>query len=282
MVNSIANNHLSDLANKGRFGDTEVRIIDNDYAHVNPSEAVVIDEYGDMGKQWVKDAGSGTINPETGKKEYNPLLLGIMAGAAVLGLVNQGVGAYRSGRQQELTGEAQVGMLGQTEDELQELISDLPALRFAQEDVALGGFEMQTERVGEGFTKAMDTLETQAGGTELVTAAGIEKKEIEAVDTMESMLEGQEIGLRKSYADIGADYEKSLSEYQNKLKQVQLQKDLAQQQSEQWYLGKYAGQAFRGEGRFKGLGSTIIGAQLGGPFGAMVGNYMAGGDVSRL
>ena len=63
---SIANNHLSDLANKGRFGDTEVRIIDNDYAHVNKAEAVVIDEYGDMGKQWVKDAGAGTLNPETG------------------------------------------------------------------------------------------------------------------------------------------------------------------------------------------------------------------------
>ena len=91
----------------------------------------------------------------------------------------------------------------------------------------------------------MDTLETQAGGTELVTAAGIEKKEIEAVDTMESMLEGQEIGLRKSYADIGADYEKSLSEYQNKLKQVGLQKDLAQQQSEQWYLGKNVGRLNR-------------------------------------
>ena len=42
-MSTIANNHLSELANKGRFGDTEVRIIDNDYAHVNKAEAVVID-----------------------------------------------------------------------------------------------------------------------------------------------------------------------------------------------------------------------------------------------
>jgi len=256
MVNSIANNHLSDLANKGRFGDTEVRIIDNDYAHVNPSEAVVIDEYGDMGKQWVKDAGAGTINPETGKKEH--FWPAVMAGAAVLGVINQGIGMYRSGRQQELSGQSQVDMLGQTEDELQKLIGNLPSLREAQEDVALGGFEMQTERMGEGFSKAMDTLQTQAGRTELVTSAGVRQKELESIDTMESAFEGQEIGLRKSFADIGADYEQSLSEYQNKLKQVRLQKDLAKEQSEQWYLGKNIGKGIGWIGdRAKGqLGRT--------------------------
>ena len=242
---SIASNHLSDLANKGRFGDTEVRIIDNDYAHVNKEEAVVIDEYGDMGKQWVKDVGAGTINPETGKKEYVFPWMAVMAGSAALGVINQGIGMYRSGRQQELSGASQVDMLGQTEDELQKLIGNLPALREAQEDVALGGFEMQTEKMGEGFTRAMDTLQTQAGRTELVTSAGVRQKELESIDTMESAFEGQEIGLRKSFADIGADYEQSLSEYQNKLKQVRLQKDLAKEQSEQWYLGKNIGGLFR-------------------------------------
>ena len=268
---SMARNHLSDLANKGRFGDTEIRIIDNDYAHVNKEEAVVIDEYGDMGKQWVKDAGAGTINPETGKKEY-PLPMAIMAGAAAFGVLNQAIGMYRSGRQQELSGQSQVEMFGQTEDELQKLIGNLPALREAQEDVALGGFEMQSEKMGEGFTRAMDTLQTQAGQTDLVTPAGIKKKELEAIDTMESAFEGQEIGLRRGFADIGADYEKSLSDYQNKLKQVRFQKDLAQQQSEQWYLGKNVGKMFRGEDRFKGLGRTLAGMTLGGIPGAYMAN----------
>ena len=247
---SIANNHLSELANKGRFGDTEVRIIDNDYAHVNKAESIVIDEYGDKGINWVKNAGAGTINPETGKKEYPLPFMAIMAGAAIGGLINQGIGMYRSGKQQQLSGQSQVEMLGQTEDELQKLIGNLPALREAQEEVALGGFEMQTERMGEGFTKAMNTLQTHAGGTDLVTSAGIKKRELEAIDTMETAFEGQEIGLRKTYADIGFDYEKSLSEYQNKLKQVGFQKDLAQEQSEQWYLGKNFG---FGKGK-KGMG----------------------------
>ena len=242
-MSTIANNHLSELANKGRYGDTEVRIIDNDYAHVNKAESIVIDEYGDKGINWVKNAGAGIINPETGKKaHFWPAVMGI---AAIGGLINQGIGMYRSGKQQELSGQSQVEMLGQTEDELQKLIGNLPALREAQEEVALGGFEMKTERIGEGFTKAMDTLQTQAGATDLVTPAGIKKKELEAMDTMESAFEGHEIGLRRGFADIGADYEKSLSEYQNKLKQVGLQKDLAQQQSEQWYLGKNVGRLNR-------------------------------------
>jgi hypothetical protein len=246
---TMARNHLSELANKGRYGDTEVRIIDNDYAHVNKAESIVIDEYGDKGINWVKNAGAGTINPETGKKEhFLPALwaaaaaapwAAAMAGTAIAGLGVAASGMFRSGKQESISGQSQVKMLGQQEDELQKLIGNLPALKEAQEDVALGGFEMQTERMGEGFTKSMDMLQTHAGGTDLVTSAGIKKKELEALDTMETAFEGQEIGLRKTYADIGADYERQLSEYQNKLKQVGLQKDLAQEQSEQWYLGKH-------------------------------------------
>jgi len=97
---------------------------------------------------------------------------------------------------------------------------------------------MQSERMGEGFTKAMDTLQTQSGRTDLVTSAGVRQKEIEAIDTLQTSMEGQEIGLRKNYAEIGADYEKMLGDYQNKLKQVRLQKDLAQEQADSWYLGK--------------------------------------------
>ena len=240
---SMARNHLSELANKGRYGDTEVRIIDNDYAHVNKPESIVIDEYGDKGINWVKQSGSNTINPETGKKEH--FWPAVMAGAAALGVLNQGIGMYRSGRQQELTGQSQVGMLGETEKEMEKLIQNLPALKESQEEVALGGFEMQSERLGEGFTKAMDTLQTQAGRTDLVTPSGIRQKEIEAIDALETSMEGQEIGLRKTYADISTDYEKMLGDYQNKLKQVRLQKDLAQQQSESWYLGKNIGRGAR-------------------------------------
>ena len=58
------------LASKGRGGDTMIREIDNAPAHVNAYEAYLLDNYGVTGEEIVKDIGSGTINPETGLKEY--------------------------------------------------------------------------------------------------------------------------------------------------------------------------------------------------------------------
>ena len=50
---TIATKHLSDTAKKGRFGDTEL-------VHVNKQERDLLKALG----------GSGTINPETGLREY--------------------------------------------------------------------------------------------------------------------------------------------------------------------------------------------------------------------
>ena len=57
-------------ASKGRYGDTEIRKIDNQPSHVNVYEAWLVDNYGKEGQNLVKEMGSGTINPETGLKEY--------------------------------------------------------------------------------------------------------------------------------------------------------------------------------------------------------------------
>ena len=59
------------LASKGRFGDNMIREIDESPAHVNAYEAYLLDQYGDAGEEAVKDIGAGTINPETGMKEYH-------------------------------------------------------------------------------------------------------------------------------------------------------------------------------------------------------------------
>ena len=53
------------LASKGRFGDTEL-------VHVNKEEKAMLKRMG----------GAGTINPNTGLREY-PLLASIAAGAAI-------------------------------------------------------------------------------------------------------------------------------------------------------------------------------------------------------
>jgi hypothetical protein len=66
---SSANNYPS-IAKKGRRGDTELRNVDGQTSHVDSVEASVIDALGPMGEAWVKQVGSGTINPNTGLKEY--------------------------------------------------------------------------------------------------------------------------------------------------------------------------------------------------------------------
>tara|TARA_R110002020_G_scaffold114778_8_gene264099 strand:+ start:6197 stop:7060 length:864 start_codon:yes stop_codon:yes gene_type:complete len=59
------------LASKGRFGDTEIREVDNAPAHVNAYEAYLLDNHGNAGEEVVKDIGAGTTNPQTGMKEYH-------------------------------------------------------------------------------------------------------------------------------------------------------------------------------------------------------------------
>ena len=56
-------NIWKELAKHGRNGDTMMKKIDGDLAHVNAVEY-------EMSPESIKEIGSGTINPITGKKEY--------------------------------------------------------------------------------------------------------------------------------------------------------------------------------------------------------------------
>ena len=61
---------LTNLAKKGRRGDTKIRKVAGRPAHVNATEAKAIDNLGPMGEAWVQKVGSGTVNPKTGLLEY--------------------------------------------------------------------------------------------------------------------------------------------------------------------------------------------------------------------
>jgi len=232
MKNSIAENHLS---KHGRYGDTEMYKTSlsgpgkGKLWHVNKEEKTLMSRYGIKGEKLVDAIGSGTINPVTGKEEK--FAMAIMAGTAVLGLANQMWGQHKENKQAGVSSRYQSKMLGEKASDLNSLIDNLPELKNAQENVALGGFEMGSEKLGTAFTKAMDTLETKAGQTNLKTSAGIEKVRIQSTDTINTAIEAQEIGLRKSFAEIGSDYEASLSKYNSELKQVNLQKDLYSRQA---------------------------------------------------
>jgi len=62
------------LASHGRGGDSEIAVVDGEVSHVNSFEDDLIQNYGSVGEDLVKEIGSGTINPDTGLKEYKPLI----------------------------------------------------------------------------------------------------------------------------------------------------------------------------------------------------------------
>jgi hypothetical protein len=77
-------NIWKDLGKHGRHGDTMMKKIDGDLAHVNAVEY-------EMSPEYIKEHGAGTINPITGKKEY---FLGTIAtGLAIGSAVAKGFGA---------------------------------------------------------------------------------------------------------------------------------------------------------------------------------------------
>ncbi len=82
------------LKDKGRFGDTEIRVVNGEKAHVSKIEAEIIDRHGAKGEQFVQSVGSGTINPETGHREY---FLWALAGISALAGGMKAVGKYNAG-----------------------------------------------------------------------------------------------------------------------------------------------------------------------------------------
>tara|TARA_R100000781_G_C4081478_1_gene127890 strand:+ start:1220 stop:2311 length:1092 start_codon:yes stop_codon:yes gene_type:complete len=62
---------LDNIKSKGRYGDTELRIVNNEVSHVNEDEANLIDTYGLLGEVVTQGIGAGTINPNTGLREYH-------------------------------------------------------------------------------------------------------------------------------------------------------------------------------------------------------------------
>ena len=79
------------MAEAGRFGDSEMREVGGELAHVNPTEAEWIDQYGKEGEELVQKLGSGSINPETGQREY-----WFWVAAAVAAVLGYGAGAVRN------------------------------------------------------------------------------------------------------------------------------------------------------------------------------------------
>ena len=98
-------------AAQGRFGDSMMRNVGGEQAHVNPMEAEMIDNYGPAGQRAVKAQGAGTVNPVTGKREYFPIAMAL--GGAALSAAG---GIYAAHKAKKAAKKARKGMKKQMGD----------------------------------------------------------------------------------------------------------------------------------------------------------------------
>ena len=68
---------MKSLASKGRFGDTKIRKVGGEIAHVTEKEAEDIDLRGAWGEMKTMLLGAGTINPKSGLREYHKPVQGV-------------------------------------------------------------------------------------------------------------------------------------------------------------------------------------------------------------
>ena len=239
--NTLANNHLSSLSQKGRGGDDRMlQFTDGRIEHGNAWEEKLMGDA--VGESLVDAIGSKTINPETGLKENEPITLTIMALSALLGAGQ----SYSSGAIQEDASElqaesARTGILN-VQKSRENLLESFRADRqlIGQEfGKKMEDFTRETRlskgQIGKTFTKA-------AGGTNLAYSGEVESAGKEAVDVLRKRASSMEEGMMGEYGknlgQMTANYEKSKAQLKSEEEKFNRELKLAESSQESWYLGK--------------------------------------------
>jgi len=255
---TMADNHLSGIAKKGRGGDTEVaRASTGELWHVNPQEKALMNMYGMEGERMVKAIGSGTTNPQTGLKEYEPVTTtAALTATEIIAGVGIGLGATQSatsGRQAELQAESNIraadigleSLLGAEERLGTARTSKIGAV---QQDWSLGleGLSAETGIRTEDLEKGTEQAIQKSN---LVTSGTIEQSRERTWNRIRDAFGRGKTGLMadlgRKMGEIEGWYAGEVARIATERKKFQNQKDLAQEQKDSWYLGKHAGKAWR-------------------------------------
>jgi hypothetical protein len=254
MKGTMANNHLSKLAAKGRGRDSEIaRTSSGELWHVTPEEKSLMNMYGMEGERMVDAIGSGTINPETGLEEKEPITATIMAVTALAAAGMQGIGAYKTGRASELQAEserdtADIG-LQSIEDAIRRLEQSTTKGRAAVmtdfgQAVETESFKtgVQKEDLFQGTSKALQ----QSG---MATAGSVEQQSSLAWNRIRDRwsMKGDSLlaDLGKRMGKIEGNYEAEMARLQTEKSKLEATRSAAEKRRGSWYLGKNIGKAGR-------------------------------------
>jgi|TARA_R100001086_G_scaffold120871_2_gene62233 hypothetical protein len=195
-------NHLK---TKGRYGDTELRYVDGELAHVNKDEASILDKYGLDAEEVVKEYGSGTINPETGLKEYNPLAI-LTAGKLAFD-VGSSIFGFFKGR--DINRRVRSGIESQ-QQLLRSAINDVGEAEGIELEMALEGSDIKKEDTFLDFLDASEDIGRKSDfvlGTQDLAQSGtamdlLNKERERASSQLDLSLRNEDLRLEKEFANI--------------------------------------------------------------------------------
>ena len=238
---SLADNHLSKLAKKGRYGDSDIaKTSKGELWHVNPKEKMLMNMYGMKGEKLVDAMGSGTINPETGLEEKFPVdpftafQIGMGAYSAVSGFQEK-----RNLAQNEIM-LANEGIQAVEESEKQ--LGKSYGLS-TQANVTEYGMEVENLAEATGIEKSdIKKASSEAvGKTNLALSGSLKEKESSLWDKIEtkysSVKESMLSTLGSKQGSLASSYEKEKANLLSERKRYENMKRLATQRSNQGFFG---------------------------------------------
>jgi hypothetical protein len=207
-------NIVSDLASYGRYGDKYIVMVDNELAHISEEELYLKKILGNKADEIIKAKGSGTINPDTGLKEYfwKDLIGGagklFKGGMKILGDNKEALGGIGAGLGIAST---VLGMVDKHKAEKQRL-SNINA-EMAEIDNAVG--EAGTSKI-EGIEDILETAEAskdnmlgEAGGALSVDVANLQENIIKGG---KGLVTGeQDLAVDRAKEDISGQVESNLA-----------------------------------------------------------------------
>ena len=256
----MADNHLSGIAKKGRGGDTEVaRASTGELWHVNPKEKSLMSMYGMEGERMVKAIGSGTINPQTGLKEYvepvtttaaaltaTEIIAGIGVGLASISSMTAGGRAWTQAKSDMQAADIGLEHLEGAEERLG--IARTSKIGAVQQDHSLGikGLSaetgIRTEDLNKGVSEAIQR-------SNLVTSGTIEQSRETTWNRIRDAFGRGRTGLMadlgRKMGEIEGWYAGEVARIATERKKFDNQKARAKDQRDAWYLGKNVAKAGR-------------------------------------
>ena len=251
--------HLSLLSKMGRGGDTKLRNVDGELSHVNADEAAAIDMYGSVGENVVKAVGSGTINPDTGLREYSisatlawaaanapTIAAGLAALATTTGLIS---GSSQRGVEMDVAEET-ADLYTDMIESSKEKVLTLPGMQQAETNIATMMAGTQYQGIGSkadisvgNINESLDALTKRTRGIEQVgkiDAIGqqAEQRLFRGVSTGYEQVGAKYIadtfGIEQKYADIKTAEEA-------KQKELKYKRGVEQEKAKGIHIGDYRG-----------------------------------------